>query len=574
MHMADLLDSGAGDASPKSGFLRDTRRSFAAVFANRNMRRIQLAFLGSTIGDWAYATAVSVWAYGVAGATGVGIWMAIRLALMAIAAPFTSALADKMPRKRLMLICDLTRAVLVVAAAGCLFLDTPPAPIFVLATAAALLGTPFLVAQRSLLPSVAERPEELTAANGTASTIDSLSAFVGPALAALFLGFTTVQVVFLLNALTFVWSMVMVLGVTIPARPGEVRPEDEQPEPEVDSSGDEPGPGFLTETSAGFRAIAADRNLVLATAAVCAQTVVAGASAVFMLVMADTILGTGARGMGFLNSVLGIGSVLGGMLAISRASRGRLGADLASGVLLWSLPLILITIWPSPVTCFVAMGLLGLGNPLVDVNLDTVVQRLAPDAVLGRVFGALEACLIVTMALGALAMPFLIDWWGIRVGLLVIAAPVVLVALAVLPAMRRMDAHLSQPSNVPLLARVDIFAPLAPAALESLARGAMQARFDRGQVLVREGDHADRFFVIETGEVEVTQSGRVLRREGPGEYFGEIGLLRDVPRTATITALQDTVVQVIDREGFLEAISGHREASRAAESIATRRLAV
>ena len=220
------------------------------------------------------------------------------------------------------------------------------------------------------------------------------------------------------------------------------------------------------------------------------------------------------------------------------------------------------------------MALLGLGNPLVDVNLDTIMQRLSPDAVLGRVFGALEACFITTMALGALVMPFLIEWFGLRYALLGVAAPVVAAALLMLPSMRRLEARLAAPPNLALLSGVDIFAPLGSAALESLARTATELRFAAGDVLVQEGSESDRFFVIDSGLVEVSQGDRVLRREGPGEYFGEIGLLRDVPRTATITAAEDTVVQALDRDDFLRAVSGHGEARLMAENIATRRLAM
>jgi MFS family permease len=567
--MADVTDTRSqADEPAPSGMLRETRDSLAAVFANRNLRRIELAFAGSAIGDWAYATAVAVWAYGEGGAKAVGIWMAIRYTLMAVSAPFGAALADRMPRKRLMIIADLSRAVLIAAAAACLFVDTPAAPIYVLATLSSLLGTPFMCAQRSMLPSLAERPEELTAANGTASTIESLAFFIGPALGALLLGFTTVQVVFLVNVVTFLWSMSMVAGVHAPARQEEDSPDG------ADHDAEQAVPGFLSETSAGFRTIGGDRGLLVVTIAASVQTLIAGASAVFVVVMAAEVLGTGARGVGFLDSVFGIGSILGGVVAISRASRGRLGSDLAVGVALWSLPLMLVTLWPSPATCFAAMVLLGLGNPLVDVSLDTIVQRLAPDEVLGRVFGALEACFISTMALGALVMPFLIDWLELRWALLAIAVPVGLTALLGLPEMRRLDTRLVSPAKLPLLRGIDIFAPLAPGALESLARGLTEIRFSAGDVLLREGEESDLFYVVESGVVEVTQAGRVLRREGPGEYFGEIGLLRDVPRTATITAVEDTVVQTMSRDDFLRAVSGQREARLAAENIVSRRLAV
>jgi hypothetical protein len=220
------------------------------------------------------------------------------------------------------------------------------------------------------------------------------------------------------------------------------------------------------------------------------------------------------------------------------------------------------------------MALLGLGNPLVDVNLDTIIQRLTPDAMLGRVFGALETCFVATMALGALVMPYLIDWLGLRWSLIAVAAPVALLALVMLPQMRLLDGRLRPPALLPLISAIDMFAPLAPATKEFLARSLGEERFTAGDVLVREGDESDLFYVIESGLVEVTQGDRVLRREGPGEYFGEIGLLRDVPRTATITAVEATVVRTLARRDFLDAVSGHHESRLLAEDVASRRLAV
>ncbi len=568
--MTDATTAQDSEDQRRKRFLGGTRDSLGAVFGNRNLRRIEMAFAGSAIGDWAYATAVAVWAYGVGGAQAVGIWTAIRLALMAITAPFSASLADKMSRKRLMILADLGRALLVSGAAACLYLGSPAWPIFILATLASLLGTPFRVGQRAMLPSLAERPEELTAANGVASTIESLAFFVGPSMGALLLGFTTVQTVFLVNVATFLFSMALVAGVRPVVRAETAAAADAEAGPQEEPVKE----SFLSETSAGFRTILSDRGLLTVTAAVCAQTVIAGASAVFVVVMAVDILGTGARGVGFLDSFLGVGSILGGVLAISRASKGRLGSDLAAGVILWSLPLVLITAFPAPVVCFVVMAFLGFGNPLVDVNMDTLFQRLAPDEVLGRVFGALEACLIATMSLGALIMPFLITWLGLRWALLAIAIPVVLVTVLVLPQLRHLDAKLAAPLSLPLLQGVDFFAPLPQAALESLASGATEIRFAAGDVLLAEGSDSDRFYILQSGLVEVTQQGRVLRREGPGEYFGEIGLLRDVPRTATITAVEDTVVQAIGRAEFLRAVSGHGDARMTAENVVSRRLAV
>lgn len=574
--MTDVVQGPVGVVQGTRAAARETRDALGSVFRNRNLRRIQLALAGSMVGDWAYATAVAVWAYDVGGAPAVGIWSAVRLTLMAVTAPLGATLADRMSRKTVMIGCDVIRAVLVAAAAVCLLAGTPPAPIFVLATLTALCGTPFRSAQRALMPTLATRPEELTASNGTSSTLESLAFFVGPALGATLIGVWNVPVVFLLNVLTFGWSTFMVLGLTIPERPQDAPPA--EPQADRDSGADagtaDDRPRFLAETAAGFRSILADRDLRIVTLEVCAQTVIAGASVVFLVVMAVEILGTGALGVGYLESVIGVGAILGGVVAISRASKQRLASDMTLGVILWSLPLVLIGIWPSVTTAFIAVALLGLANPLVDVNLDTIIQRITPDEVLGRVFGALEACLIATMALGAAMMPVLLHWMDLRWAVTVLGLAVAALALLGLPRMRQLDGRLSRPHGLPLLQGIPMFAPLSPATVESLARALVPVGFRAGDLVLTEGGASDRFYVIESGLVEVTQAGEVLRREGPGEFFGEIGLLRDVPRTATITALEDTRLLALDRDHFLSAVTGQREARLAADDIVSRRLTV
>ena len=560
--MAEIIEGRPTALASARAVLSETGDSLRSVFRNPNIRGIQLALAGSLIGDWAYATAVAVWAYGVGGAQAVGIWTAIRLALMAFTSPVAATIADRLPRKHVMIAADLIRVGLVALAALCLALGLPPATVFVLATLTSLVGGAFRPAQRALMPALANRPEELTASNGTSSTLESLAFFVGPALGALLLGVADVQVVFLLNAGTFLWSAAFVAGVRVPAAAAPAPPAEDEVEP-----------SFLTETLAGFRLILRDRDLLIVTMEVSAQTVVAGASAVFTIVMAVDILGAGPRGVGYLDSVLGVGAILGGFIAIARATRSRLAQDMTTGVVLWALPLLLVSLWPSPATAFVAVALLGLGNPLVDVNMDTIFQRIAPDDVLARVFGALETCLITTMALGAALMPILVNWWGLRAALAVVGSGVTLVALAGLPRMRSLDGRLRPPAGLPLLQSIPMFASLAPAVLDSLARRLTTVRVTAGDVFVREGEAADRFYVIVSGLVEVTQGVRVLRREGPGEFFGEIGLLRDVPRTASISAVEDTELLAMDRHDFLEAVTGQIEARSAAEDIVTRRLA-
>ena len=328
---------------------------------------------------------------------------------------------------------------------------------------------------------------------------------------------------------------------------------------------------------AGFKTIGRDRVLLLTTIQVSLQTVIAGALTVFLVVMADEILDSPESGLGALNAVIGVGSILGGMVAIARSHRSALGRDLTAGVVLWSLPLVLVAVWPTPVACFVAVALLGLANPLVDVNLDTIFQRTTPDQMLGRVFGALESCAIGTMALGALLMPLLLSVMSLRSVAGGDRAPG---RRAGADRAARDDPVRRQPRAA---ARARAAAQPRPLhAARPVDHGGAGPGADRGAVRRgRRAGHRGRgvrpLLRDRVGPGRGHQDRRPRRAgaadRGPGEYFGEIGLLRDVPRTATITALEETVVLTLTRDHFLRAVSGDRESGRAAEATVRRRLA-
>jgi MFS family permease len=550
--------------------VRETWASLAAVFRNPRLRRLQLALAGSLIGDWAYATAVAVFAYGVAGPKAVGLYFTVRLALIAVASPMLAIAADRWPRQAVMIISDLVRFVLVGLAAVCLYLDTSPWFVFVLAGLASLAGAAFRPAQNAWLPALADSPEQLTASNGTASTLESLSFFVGPALGAFLITLTDVPTVFVLNAVTFLVSAALVSGI----REREVEPSAPVSAADSGDEEDQEPSGFFGQLFGGFGAVAHDRDILMVGVLLCVQTIVAGAMAVFAVVMAVDILETGAEGVGYIDSVFGVGAILGGVFAIGRASRRRLSWDLVIGVMLWSLPLLLVWLWPSWVTVFAAAIFMGFGNPLVDVNFATLIQRITPDELLGRVFGTLEGACLGTMALGSLMMPFLIDLFGFRTSMLVLGVGVAALVVPWIPAALALDRRIGIPAGVPLLESVPLLAPLPPDTIERLARKLVRFEVPAGSTIITEGQTSDRFFIIESGSVAVSHGDTIIRHEEAGDFFGEIGLLRDVPRTATITADSDTVLLALERDDFLAAVTGQDDARMAAESIVSRRIAV
>ncbi len=567
--------------------VKETGSAVGTVFGNPGLRRITLAFAGSKIGDWAFATAMTVWAFGEGGAAAVGIWYTVRLILLAVVTPFAAVLADRFPRRLVMIGADVVRVVLVLASAALIQWGDLPWLVYILATLAALVGAPFRPAQAALLPSLARNPTELTAANGTNSTFESLAFFLGPAIAGLLLTVADVPVVFVFDGLTFVWSALLVAGVTVPSAvptPSVVgasgdpaaAPAEASDAASVDggagADGGESERGFIREAVAGFREIVHNRDLLLITWLISAQTIVAGASIVFTVTIAVDMIGLGPEGVGYLDSMLGVGAILGGLVAIGRASRQSMAVDLGAGVVLWSIPLLLVAVWPNALAAFAVMLLLGFANPLVDVNYETIVQRITPDRVMGRVFGASEAALISTMALGAALMPLLIEIVGLRWSLVGVGVGVTLLALPCFPALRGLDTRLRVPDGLDRLAALPLFAPLPRTVVERLAQRLERLEVPAGATIITEGDVGDRFYVVESGEVQATHGAAVLSNAGPGEPFGEIALLHDVRRTATVVATVPSVLWALGRDDFLQAVTGSVEARRGAEALVSRRI--
>ena len=293
-----------------------------------------------------------------------------------------------------------------------------------------------------------------------------------------------------------------------------------------------------------------------------------------VVVTALDLLKRGDSGVGLLNAASGVGGVVGALAAFALIGRKRLAADFGIGILLWGAPLAAIGIWPKTWVALIALGVLGLGNTLVDVAGLTLLQRTAPPDVIGRVFGVLEMILVGTIGLGAVLAPVLIDAIGIRWSLVATGAFLPVLAALTWRQLLRIDAESHAPSDeLRLLERIPIFSPLPGPSLERLASQLEALPVQAGTEVIRQGDPGDRFYVIESGRLRVTVDGAPTGELGPGEFFGEIALLRDVPRTATVVAETESRLRVLDREEFLAAVTGHAPSARAADAVVGARLA-
>ena len=544
-------------AAPESaGRARAALSSLSAVLSSPRLRRLQLAWAGSILGGWAYLVALGVYAYDQGGAAAVGLVGLVRLLPAAVAAPFTASLVDRFPRIAVMVTSDLVRGGLMLAAAATIAADGPAPAVYAMVGLSQVAGTVFRPSQSALLPLLVRSPSELTAANVATSTLESIGTFLGPALGGLLLAVSNPETVFAANAVTFLWSAALVVGLRGVEEPRAQAAAD-------DAAAERPEHGVL----AGITTIVGDPTLRTLVGLYTAQTLVAGALNVLVVVTSFEILGLDAAGVGLLYAAVGVGGLIGGFVALVLATGGRLARDFAIGLALFGLPLALVGGVPAAAVAVAALAVLGIGNSIVDVNALTIMQRAVPDAVLGRALGALDGLLLGSLGLGAVLAPALIALIGPEASLIAVGLVLPALALVTRPRLRMLDRTTAAPEATSLLRRVPMLAALPEPVLERLAREAVPAAYAAGVPIIREGETGDCFYVVRSGTVSI-----LGRSFGPGDGFGEIALLRDVPRTATAMAVTDVELVALARDPFIAAVTGHAPTAAAADSVVSARL--
>ena len=538
--------------------LADSALAFATTARNPSLLRAQLAFGAAWTAEWAFTVALGVVAFRDGGATAVGVVAFVRLAPSAFLAPVGTAFADRFSRDRVLLWSCLIRAAATAAATLALAADGPNVAVYALALLATAAFTVFRPAHSALLPTLCKTPLELTGANVVRGLIDSLSTLVGPLAAALLLDIGSPAAVFAFATVLSLGSGVLLLRLSYEA-PRRAPPQ--------------PLRLIVRETIGGFRALGRHRDAGLVIAVAVAQTLTRGFFNVFVVVVAFELLQMGAPGVGVLTAAVGAGAVAGSLGASMLVTGRRLGAVEGIGVALWGLPLVLIAAFPHEPVVLALMGVIGVGNALVDIGLFTLVQRLVPEELLARVFGALESLIALAVAVGSLVTPLAIDLLGIRGALAVLGlvAPAV-VALA-WRGLRAIDASIAyRDEEVEVLRKVAMFRPLPMPAIDYLALRVVPAQFSAGEEVFRQGDQGDRFYVIEDGEADVIGDGHLIRTMRSGDGFGEIALLHDTMRTTTVRARTPLRLYALDRRHFLSAVGDYQSSAREADTLADERL--
>jgi MFS family permease len=551
----------------------------AAVVRSPVLRRLELAYLTFAFGEWATWVAVIVYAYGRGGAGEAGIVVFVELAPSIILAPAVAALGDRFARERVLLGTYAAQAALMAMTAIALVTQSAPLVVYGLATVVATLVALSRPIHSALMPEAVDAPDDLTAANVVSGMAESLGSLIGPLGAGVLIGLGGPAAVFTVAAVGNVVGSAAVLGVVRDRAAIRHRQAAAPVGPSLERMSGDPTRASrwratTTELVGGLHPIHAD-VLVRAVVLIASwATFLVGAMDILYAVLAIELMGLDGGGVGFVGAIGGVGAILGSVTGLLLVGRERLGVSLAASAVLFGAGIATIALATGSFAAAALLVLAGVGSGLTNVGAQTLIHRLAGDDVMSRVFGVLQGLMMGATALGALAVPLVIALVGNRATFAVagLSLPFVLVILgrAIIRG-DRLDA--GRAAELRLLRGIPMLAPLSGPVLERLAAGIVRSSHPAGATVIREGDLGDRFHVVASGTLVVSVAGRETRRLGPGDGFGEIALVRDVPRTATVTAVDEVSLLDIGREPFVEALGGQHRSRTIAAGLVDERLA-
>jgi MFS family permease len=557
-----------------------TLRVLRAVLRSPSLRRVMGAFLLFAALEFGTWVAILLYAYDELGPQAVGLVAVVQLVPSAAFAAIATSSADRFARNRVLLAGYLLQAVTLGLTAVGMLAGWPPIAVIAAAVAASSAMTIARPAHWALLPMLARTPEELTTANGVSGSAAGAGELLGPLVAAGILALAPPGGVFAAGAIAA--AVASLLVTRLPVHGGghvihQHAPDDPLAGDEAvvpDGQPEARQPGAWARTASAMRTLGGRGEVRVIVLILAAYAFILGATDVLFVLLSLEVLGIGPSGAAALGAAMGAGSILGGVAAFTLVGRRRLSPVLLVGALVLGGACIVLGLAPRPLVAALIVAIGGIGGTMLDIAGRTILQRVADPRTLTRVLGALEGLGILAMALGSLLAPTIATAASVPVALLVtgLVLPAA-VGLAWAP-LRGIDRRVRVPVRELALLRFDrILSPLPGPKLEAVASTARWITLEPGEALIREGDPGDRYYVLESGGLRITQAGRVLHENEAerGYGLGEIALLRDVPRTATATATTPSVLLAIARPDFLEAVTGHEQAGAAAEDTAATR---
>lgn len=541
------------------GGIRSIAQVMRGAFGTPALARLQLAFGASSLGYYAWFVALSVYAFNEGGASAVGLVALATLVPAALIAPVTTLLADRASRRDVLVLASALRCGLVLAVAGAAAAGLPLAVVTLLAVGQSMAQTAYRPAQAALMPQLATTPEQMGASNAVWNGLESLGFVFGALVGGWAIGALAAGPAFALVALPMAVAALLLAGI----------PRDPTP-PHREADDDA---RLRDEALLGFRTVHADRQLRTLVGLMTFAKLAEGAVDTLIVLVALDLLGLRDSAVGLFNAAWGVGGVAGMVVALGLLRSGRLAAGLASGCIAIGAPLVVLGAVATPAAAALSLLVLGVGYALVEIAGETLLQRLASDEVLARVFGVLESTYMAATGIGAALAPVLAHLLGITGAVAAVGGAMLLVAVLRWAALARYEAGAAIPERpFQLLRALPLFAPLPVAAVENLALRLDRVPVDAGATVITQGEPGDRFYVIDDGELEVHVDDALRRVMGPGDCFGEIALLHEVPRTATVLARTGGALYALDSEEFVGSVTGNPRSSTAAASLISHRL--
>ena len=519
------------------------------------MRRVLAALAGFTVAEMANFVAILIYAYEAGGPSALGLVAFIQLAPAALFAPIGATLGDRFRREVMLIVSYAVFAASSASVAVALFADWPIWVIYMLAAVNATVLTLVRPLHESLLPALAQSTEQLTAGYVAGGTIENLGLIAGPLVAGLTAASWGPGAVFIITTIMLGLSTVSV---------GRVRAR----------TNADPGTGryAIRMTLEGLATLRDQRPRVLILLLTSVIFLV-GVLDVAIIVLAFEVFGSDDAGAAWLNAAIGFGAAGGSILAVILIGRKHLGPAMRRGLLVTAVSVALIPIVSAQAAAFAALAAVGVGMTFVDVSGRIMLQRVIPLGALSRAFGVVEGSSMAAEALGSAAGAALIGWLGVGWALVVAGLLVVLVLVVNRSALRQADVGVVVPvEHLHLLRSTPIFAALGPAELERLARTVNQESIGAGSPVVVQGQLGEHFYLIERGTARVVRDGLDVAALGIGDFFGEIALLRDIPRTATVEAVSELDLLVLERAPFFDALRSSACQIDAAEAVTKSRL--
>lgn len=511
------------------------------VLAHRGLRQVAIAFAGFGAAEYGVWTAMLVYAYGRGGATTAGVVAVVQLVPSAIVGPPIAAVADARGGLFALKLGYVLQAAAYGGTAAVLLGGGPPPLAYALAALGACAISITRPAQAAAMAALVETPDELTAGTALASWIEGASALVGPAAAGALIALDGPGLAFGAYAGVVGLGAVLVAAIRKSSQPSL-------------ATGESPDLGNVGNALAGVVTLRAEPETRALLGVVGVQYVAIGALDVLAVVLAVGVLHLGSPGAGYLTAAFGAGGIVGGVIAVGLIGMRSLGRPLIGSSLAWAAAFAALALWTTTASAFGLLVVAGMARAVLDVAGRGLLARITATHLLARVFGVLEAMTDVGLAIGSLLVPLLVSLGGARAALAGVAAVVGLAALAAVPRVRALDRRGVSTGRLMLLSSHGLFAGLPAPVLEGLARELEPVRVPGGRQVIREGEVGDHFFLVARGEVEVSTAGERIRTLGAGTGFGEIALLHNVRRTASVVATSDCLLYALGRRPFLEAL--------------------